>query len=94
MEVRPANLCSNNVINLTIKTPPHRSCFAFLVYKDGVVALINQGVGVGLGSAALSTSSTGRRKSVGIGVVSGGKYFILATPLIIADEPCLQLPKA
>ena len=36
--------------------------------------IINQGVGVGLGSAAGSTSSTSRRKSSKIGIFSDGQY--------------------
>ena len=51
---------------------------------------MSQGVEVGLGSAARSTSSTGKRKSITIGPFSGGQY-CSSYPLIIADGPSLYL---
>ena len=54
------------------KRKRHRYLFWFM--EGGWVPTINQGVGVGLGSAAGSTSSTRRRKSSKIGMLSDGQY--------------------
>ena len=48
---------------------------------------MNQGVGVGLGRATRSTNS--RRKSMKIGIASGGQYYYCHPS--IADGPCLHL---
>ena len=54
--------------------PPPETCFAFLVMEGGGVAIINDGVGVGPGSAARNTSRTNRRESIKIGTFPAGQY--------------------
>ena len=55
-------------------TPTLGTCCALLVYGRVGIAIINQGVGVGPGSAARNTSRTSRRESVQIGTFSAGQH--------------------
>ena len=64
-----------------------KTCFGFW-FMVGGVPIINQGIRVGLGGAARSTSSTSRRKSRKIRMFSGEQYSY-CHPLIIADGTCL-----
>ena len=49
---------------------------------------MNQGLGVGPGSAARDTSRTSRRESIQIGTFSAGQQYY-CHPYIIADGTCL-----
>ena len=51
-----------------------------------MVAIVNEGVGVGPNSAARSASSTSRRESINIAMFWGGRHY--GQPLIIADWTC------
>ena len=53
------------------------------------MVIVNQGVGVGPGSAA-RTTRTSRRESIQTGTFSAGQYYSCHT-LFIADGPCLDL---
>ena len=61
---------------MTIITPPP-NLLRGLGLRKGRVAIINQGVGVGPGSAACRTS---RRKSIKIGAFPAGQYYYPKRP--------------
>ena len=48
---------------------------------------MNQGVGVGPGSAARSTSSTSRRESIKSGYSRADNTIIATTPLLLPMDP-------
>ena len=68
---------------------PKKTCFAFVLRKGGA-AIINQGDGVGPGSAARNIGRTSTWESIEIGTFSAAQYQY-CHPRIIADGPCLDL---
>ena len=51
-----------STVAISMRNPPPRTCFTFFVHGEGLVAIVNQGTGVGVGpgSAGFSTGSTSR----------------------------------
>ena len=80
---------------MTVKSqefpPSRRSCFVFLVYGEG--GRKNEpGVGLGLGSADRSTSTTSQMTSIGIVIYFRADNVIYCwTSLSITNGPCLHL---
>ena len=71
-------------VNLPIKNPPPRSCFAFLVRGGGGSNSEPGGWGRTGYCSSRNTSSTSRRKSRKIGDISGpADNIIIATPLLL-----------
>ena len=90
--LRNTSMCN---VNMTIKNPPppppppkKNNLFCDFGLRKGRAPITSQGVGVGLGSAARSTSSTSRRKSGKLEIFCGGQYYC-CHPLTVADGTCL-----